>query len=108
MAGSYSPKMDSQSVMSPADRRAIVAATCAIPPLMFLALNVQYDFAPAKYLVWLTLGATVTYVVVFIWRARRVGTKVQRLQRGDCVSCGYAGSGLAPDAACPECGKLRA
>ena len=36
------------------------------------------------------------------WRADR---RAQRLARtGSCLKCGYDRSGLAPDAACPECG----
>lgn len=55
----------------------------------------------------LGLAADAAFYGLFVWFAlwgRHALTRRRRRARNQCPSCGYHRTGLAPDAACPECG----
>lgn len=47
---------------------------------------------------WTFAAATGVGAAAFMWRARKVPVS-------GCAGCGYDRAGLAPGAACPECGR---
>ena len=58
----------------------------------------------AEMVVVLATIAVVPAVLILWWRDR---SRLRRRYRlGLCTACGYDRSGLAADAACPECGKV--
>ncbi len=65
--------------------------------------RVERSISPALVSVplWMPLAAV---ALPTAWIGRR-DWRARRLAVGHCVSCGYDRAGLAPGAACPECGK---
>lgn len=54
---------------------------------------------------WIPLAALVPINLALWLAATRARS---RRNQSECPACGYPRQGLAPDAACPECGKARA
>lgn len=65
----------------------------------------EKGFTMIQVPLWIPLLLTLVPYLILA-RADRIAAKRERV--GTCPKCGYSRAGLAPDAACPECGKVGA